>query len=94
MAENKQDYLTYKGRPLVRKGDTLYYGDMAEQYVIKMKITESQKDGGVQHATKVLVQMLDTDQKGHVLKKSEKNGLYEAMDIGAIWLDRALAEKS
>lgn len=93
MAEQKQEYLTYKGRPLVRKGDTLYYGDMSEQYVIKLTIIESERDGDIQHSSKVLVQMLDTDQKGHVLKKSEKNGLYEAMDIGAIWLDRTLADK-
>ena len=31
--------------------------------------------------------------KDRILKKSEKRGLYEAMDIASIWLERALAEK-
>ena len=26
---------SYKGRPLVRSGDTLYYGSMTEKYVVK-----------------------------------------------------------
>ena len=34
MAE-KSPFLMYKGRPLVRSGNTLYYGSMAEKYVIR-----------------------------------------------------------
>ena len=59
----QSDFLTYKGRPLVRSGDTIYYGSSSEKYVIMLQILS---------------------------KKSEKNGLYNALDIGAIWLERSL----
>ena len=94
MAENT--FLTYKGKPLVRSGDTVYYGDMADKYVIMMKVLTTKKVGGMKVADKVSVELVYSDQdvkaKDRTVKKSEKNGLYNAMDIGAVWLERALAE--
>lgn len=88
------DFLTYKGKPLVRKGDEIYYGDMSEKYVILMKIIDTVKDGEMDVANKISIQLLQTDPtvppQERVLKKSEKVGLYNAMDIGAIWLERQL----
>jgi len=93
MAEQKE-FLTYKGRPLVRNGNTLYYGDMSEEFVIMIQIVSTKKEGDLEMADKVLVQLLSTDSelrpRERIIKKSEKNGLYNAMDIGAIWLERAL----
>lgn len=84
----------YKGRPLVRKGNTLYYGSMAEPFVIMMQITSTKKVKELEVANKVTVQLMNTDPDVHprerIVKKSEKNGLYDAMDVGSIWLDRAL----
>lgn len=99
MAEKneKQAFLTYKGRPLVRSGNILYYGDMAEKCVIMLQILSTKTVKDLTMADKVQVQLLSTDpdlrMKDRVLKKSEKNGLYNAMDIGAIWLERELAQK-
>lgn len=88
------DFLTYKGKPLVRKNDEIYYGDMSEKYVILMKILNTVKDGNLEIANKISVQLITTDPtvaaEERVLKKSEKVGLYNAMDIGAIWLERQL----
>ncbi len=96
MAQEKE-FLTYKGRPLVRKGNEIYYGDMSEKYVIMLQIITTKKDGDLEIADKVLVQLLDTDTelrpRERIIKKSEKTGLYNAMDIGNIWLERALAKK-
>ena len=93
MAEQKE-FLTYKGRPLVRNGNTLYYGDMSEEFVIMIQIVSTKKEGDLEMAEKVLVQLLSTDSelrpRERIIKKSEKIGLYNAMDIGAIWLERAL----
>ena len=93
MAEDKE-FLTYKGRPLVRNGNTLYYGDMSEEFVIMIQIVSTKKEGDLEMADKVLVQLLSTDNelrpRERIIKKSEKIGLYNAMDIGAIWLERAL----
>lgn len=96
MAESTP-FLMYKGRPLVRSGNTLYYGSMAEKYVIVMQILSTKEENGMQMAEKIQIQLMLTDpevrMKDRIVKKSEKVGLYNAMDIGSIWLERALNEK-
>ncbi len=96
MAETTETLLTYKGRPLVRSGNVLYYGDMAEKCVIVLQVLTTKTVGDMEIADKIQVQLLLTDpevrMKDRLLKKSEKNGLYNAMDIGSIWLERALSE--
>ena len=88
------DFLTYKGRPLVRSGDTIYYGSSAEKYVIMLQILSKKKVGDEEIADKISVQLLSTDDTlppaERISKKSEKNGLYNSLDIGAIWLERSL----
>ena len=92
MAETK--YLTYKGKPLVRKGEEIYYGKMSDNYVIMLRIMSTKKVGDMDVAEKVLVQLMKTDDSlkatERIVKKSEKIGLYNAMDIGSVWLQRAL----
>ena len=96
MAENTP-FLMYKGRPLVRSGNVLYYGSMAEKYVIVMQILSTKDENDMTMAEKVQIQLMLTDpevrMKDRIVKKSEKIGLYNAMDIGSIWLERALNEK-
>ena len=93
----KEPFLMYKGRPLVRSGNTIYYGKMNEEYVVMLQILSTKEESGMTVADKVQIQVIATDPdvrpKDRVVKKSEKTGLYNAMDIGAIWLDRALAGK-
>ena len=88
------DFLTYKGKPMVRCGDTIYYGSTEEKYIIMIKIKTTNEIGGVEVADKVTVQLVLSDQdapaKDRVVKSSDKVGLYNALDIGSIWLDRAL----
>ena len=93
MADN-QTILTYKGKPLVRSGNMLYYGDMSEKCVVVLQVLTTKTVGDMTVADKIQVQLLSTDpevrMKDRILKKSEKNGLYNAMDIGSIWLERTL----
>ena len=93
----KEPFLMYKGRPLVRSGNTIYYGKMNEEYVVMLQILSTKEESGMTVADKVQIQVIATDPdvrpKDRIVKKSEKTGLYNAMDIGAIWLDRALAGK-
>lgn len=97
MAEKtaKAEGLMYKGHPLRRIDNLIYYGTMADKYIIMMQILDSKKEQDLPVATKVSVQLQLTDAKSRnrVVKKSEKDSLYAAMDIAAIWLDRALKEK-
>lgn len=91
----KSKFLTYKGKPLVRNGNTLYYGDASEKYVIMMQILATKPVGDVEVASKVSIQLINTDpdvsMREKIVKSSEKKGLYAALDIAEVWLSRALA---
>lgn len=94
MAEEKLP-LVYKNHPLRRKDNLVYYGSMADKYIIMMQIRSSKKVKELDVADKVSVQLQLTDpdlrSRDRVVKKSEKEDLFAALDLGATWLDRALA---
>ena len=52
---------------------------------------------GIDVASRVSVQLQLTDpaakSRDRIVKKSEKDGLYTALDFGCVWLERALAGK-
>ena len=97
MADQKE-LLTYKGRPLVRKDNLIYYGSMADKYIVMLQVLETKKEHDMDLATRVLVQLQLTDPnlkaRDRVVKKSEKDGFYTALDVGCVWLERALNAKS
>ncbi len=92
MAE--KEFSTYKGKPLVRCGDELYYGSMEDRFVIRMQIKTKKEVNGLEVADKVAIQLLCTDPdlspRKQLVKSSEKTGLYLALDIADVWLERAL----
>ena len=89
--------LSYKGHPLRRKDNLIYYGTMAEKYIIMLQILSTQNVDGLEMANKgsVQLQLTDPDLKSRdrVVKKSEKDSLYAAMDVASVWLARSLANK-
>ena len=89
--------LMYKNHPLRRIGNMIYYGSMAEPYIIMMQVKETKKEKDLEIATKISVELQrtakDLRSRDRIVKKSEKASLYEAMDVSAIWLERALAGK-
>ncbi len=96
MADEKA-VLQYKGRPLMRKDNLIYYGSMADSHIVMLQVLETKKIGDKDVASKVSIQLQLTDpaakSRDRVVKKSEKDGLYTALDLGSIWLERALAGK-
>ena len=96
MAEENK-VLTYKGHPLMRLDNLIYYGSMADSHIVMLQILETKEVGGQQIASRVSVQLQLTDpsvkSRERVVKKSEKAGLYTALDFGCVWLERALAGK-
>ncbi len=96
MAE-QTELLTYKGRPLLRKDNIIYYGSMADKYIVMLQVLETKKEHDLDLATRVLVQLQLTDPnlraRDRVVKKSEKDGFYTALDVGCVWLERALSAK-
>lgn len=96
MAE-ENEVLKYKGRPLMRKDNLIYYGSMADSHIVMLQILETKKVNGIDVASRVSVQLQLTDpaakSRDRIVKKSEKDGLYTALDFGSVWLERALAGK-
>ena len=98
MSEKKDQpkFPNYKGKPLVRCGDVIYYGSMKDKYVVKLEIKSKKKVKDMDVADRVTVQLMYTDPnirtRKQIVKTSEKEGLYLAMDIADAWLTRALAE--
>ncbi|MEG1875475.1 MAG: hypothetical protein RR022_08690 [Angelakisella sp.] len=92
----KNEFLMYRNKPLVRSGKTIYYGFPYEPYVAMLQIIGTIPDGvaDLQLSNKVMVQILSTDESKNpaerITKKAEKQGLYEALNIASIWLDRIL----
>ena len=89
--------LTYKGHPLRRKDSLIYYGSMAEKYIILLQVLDQKTEQDLELATRVSVQLQLTDpdlkSRDRVVKKTEKDSLYAAMDVASVWLDRALSGK-
>lgn len=93
----KKDLLEYKGHPLMRKENIIYYGSMSDSHIIMMQILESGDVNGLPVAKRVSVQLQQRNPnvriKERIVKKTEKNSLWAAMDIASIWLGRALNSK-
>lgn len=94
MSETNQ--LMYKGKPLVRCGNIIYYGSMADKFVIKMEIKSSKSVKDLEVSDKIVVQLLTTDPsvrpRRQVIKSGERDGMYKALDVADFWLTRALKE--
>ena len=98
MAETKKgEGLVYKNHPLRRVDNLIYYGSMADKYIVLLQILDTKKEKDMDVATRVSVQLQLTDpdlkSRDRLVKRSEKDNLYAAMDVGCIWLERALSGK-
>ncbi|MBE6573426.1 MAG: hypothetical protein E7652_03430 [Ruminococcaceae bacterium] len=91
------EYLMYCDKPFVRQNNTICYGDMNDDYVLFMMILTNKTVEGaggkkVEIPDQILVQIISTDLNKkpaeRVAKQFNKSGLYDAMDIGLIWLDK------
>lgn len=87
------DFMTYKGYPLVRKGNELYLGFMNEPYVIWLQTENPTEVNGVSVSQKVRLYQMSTDEKlsplDAIVKNAERPTLYDALNVGATWLKRA-----
>jgi len=88
--------LEYKGFPLRRKDNLIYFGRMTDKYIIMLQVLDTKKVKDLDVATKVSIQLQLTDpdvkSRDRVVKKAEKDGLYTAVDVAAVWLERALQQ--
>jgi len=89
--------LTYKGRPLMRKDAIIYYGSMADKYIIMLEVLSADQKDGYSLANRISIQLQYTDpeisSKDRVVKSAERDSLFDAMELGSIWLERAMSGK-
>ena len=97
MAAKNSNLLEYRGRPLRRKDNIIYYGSMSDSHIIMLQITDTKKVDDMDVATRVSVQLQLTDpdirSRDRIIKQTEKGSLYSAMDVASVWLDRALSSR-
>ena len=91
-----EQFMTYKGRPLVRSKKILYYRDMRDAYVVMLQINNTATAADTEIAGHITLQMMSTDPNAAptemVVKRAEREGLYAALDLAATWLDRQLGK--
>ena len=96
MAE-KQEGLVYRGHPLRRVDNLIYYGYMAEKYIIMMQVLDAEELSDIKLSKKVSIQLQLTDpnlrSRDRVVRSTEKGSMAEAMEFASIWLERALSGK-
>ncbi len=89
----KQDFFTYKGFPLVRNKNVIYYGNMSDEYIVMMQIMQQKRVNDINVATKIKIYLMLTDEKLNpieaIKKTSDKESLYEALDLAYAWLERS-----
>lgn len=94
MAKKAKDMLIYKGKPLLRVEDKLYYGDFSENFITVFTILEKAKIKDLDVASKVNIELLEKRgndiKSARIVKKAERNSLFEALDIGCFWLEDIL----
>jgi ribosome-associated translation inhibitor RaiA len=83
----------YRGLPLVRCEDVLFYGNINEDYVTKIEVKSIKNNDKIKLSDKLTVQMVSSSSAARgrnlrIKKSSEKNGLYEALDVAFAWLER------
>ncbi len=90
------NFLMYKEKPLVRCGNEIYYGDMSEKFVVRFEILSYKKEGKLEVADNISVMLLKSDTDApiadRILKESSKDTLFDALDLGFTWLERALKD--
>lgn len=93
--KKKSKALEYKGYQLRRKDNLMYYGSMSDKYIVMLQVTETKPLQDLNITSRIQVQLQYTDpelkSRDRIIKKSEKTSFYEAMDVAAVWLDRAIA---
>lgn len=86
----EREFFTYKGKPFVRRGDRIYYGNPADKYIILFTIKSKREVNGLEIAKKVSIDLMLNSEKERVIKKAEREGLFAALDIAEFWLEDAL----
>lgn len=86
----KEKSICYKGYPIVRCNNEIYYGNMNDEFIVFIKILSSKNVKGIEVGNKIFVQLLHTDlslnPEQRIVKQTNKNNLISALEIANVWL--------
>ena len=87
---SNEEFLEYKGRPLVRQDDDIFYGDLSEKYYIYMMVIQNKKiqKGEKEIPGTIMVQLLNSATQKPEKQQIITTGLAEAFDFADAWLTR------
>ena len=85
-------YLMYRGKPLVREGDTICYGDMNEKCILILEIISYKEVEGQKLPDKIMIQVIDSKDPNKIIRQGSYSGLHDAFTMGEIWLSQALQQ--
>lgn len=92
MADEKVFF--YRGFPLIRSGDRIFYGSAGDAFSTLLTIKDTKTIQDKEVPNKIMVQMLpkDMNDKAAMAKarKGEFTGFYEALDTAHVWLSEVL----
>ncbi len=87
--ENKM--LTYNGKPLLRCGNEIYYGNPEDKYVVIFRLTDCEPSGNIEISKRVIIELKTNEgNRSQLIRQAERDGLYKAIDLGMFWLEQAL----
>lgn len=89
-------FLMYKGRPLVREGNTIIYGNLEDEYILQLIIMNEKEFRGKSVPDKIIIQIMKTDKSlsdgEKIVKQELKSGFAEAFELGTVWLERLIGD--
>ena len=91
------DILQYKGHPVVKDANRIYYGEPTNKAIVVLTVLQNSTLGDMEIPSRIIVQLQSTDpalamKKEKILNECERKTLADALNIGSVWLDKALAE--
>jgi len=83
--------MMYKGYPVVSDGNKVYFGEPFEPFMVVFTVLDN--NDGI--PSRILVQLHNTDpalafSAEKIVKESERKNLFDAYELGAVWLSGAL----
>lgn len=90
-AAKENEVLTYNGKPLLRCGNEIYYGNPEDKYVVIFRLEDNDDLGDITVAKRVIVELKTNEgERSQLVRQAERDGLYKALDVGIFWLEQAL----
>lgn len=85
-------YLEYRGKPLVREGDTICYGNMDDKCILILEIMSYKDTANGKLPDKIFIQLVESENQSNILRQGMKEGLYNAFSLGLVWLEHELSK--